>query len=195
MRRSLALSISALAMLAMGVTACGGDDGGGSGLSGTAGEYADAIASEFEADPESGVDFTDDEARCIAGEMVDAVGVDAFEDAGIEPSDITDGTSEFSDFGQTLSDEQAADVVDAVFGGDCVDFAEMMGEAFVAESGGQVTEEQGRCMGEGFIENQDFKDAMVGMLLGNEDADVGSVLGSVMEMLGDCGIDPMELGG
>lgn len=52
--------------------------------------------------------------------MVDAIGVDTIEEAGITPEEIEADDNSFDAVGENLSEEQAAKLVDAIFDGGCV---------------------------------------------------------------------------
>jgi len=77
-------AVAIVAVLGVGVAACGDDDDSSSGASNA---YAEALAAGYKADP--AIPFSDDEADCMAREFVGAVGGEAaFEAAGVSVDDI-----------------------------------------------------------------------------------------------------------
>ncbi|MBM3674477.1 MAG: hypothetical protein FJW88_05895 [Actinobacteria bacterium] len=78
-------------------------------------KYVDAMMVSVDT---SDFPFTRTEARCLAEQMVDTVGVDTLEEAGITPEDIENDDSELSDL--DLSRDEAAELADVIFDGDCI---------------------------------------------------------------------------
>jgi hypothetical protein len=76
-RIATALLVPAFALTA---AACGDDDGGGSSRD----AFVAALADEIGADGT----VSGDQAECIAGEIVDAVGVDRLTEAGLTPDAV-----------------------------------------------------------------------------------------------------------
>lgn len=161
MRTLRPLTVAAAATLPFLLVACG-DDGDG----GAAGDnpYVEAIADAMRADEDFPLES--DDADCLASEIVDAVGVDTFEDAGIEPDDITDPDFEFEDAGLELDEDTAEAMVDA-FGNCDISFVDLMVDQMAAE--GDVDDDLRDCIADNLDEDL-FGDLMVQGLLGNEES-------------------------
>lgn len=179
------VGLSTLGLLA----ACGGG-GGSSNVSGAEKPYVDAVITSIEQDET--MPLTDDEVECLATEMVGVIGVDGFEKAGLSPDDIASG-ADLGDAG-VLSDGQASELVDVFFSGDCFDFVDLLAQSFMSEEGGGLNEEQARCVGEKFVENDAFKDAFVASLTGNQEVDPNAAVGDVFEIFAACDISLSDLG-
>lgn len=199
--------ITTLIACAVLFAACGGDDEGskdsGAKDSGDqvetpsdpkAQEYADAIAATVQAD--EAAPFDDEQAQCLGAGMVDIIGVDALEEAGIEPADIEadqEGDS-FDAIAQDLSEEQAGEIVDLIFDGDCFSFGEMIA-AQMATDGPELSTEQATCVGDEFAKNEAFKQAFANMLLtGEEDPELDAAFSDILTIFETCEIDLTALG-
>ncbi len=79
MRRTPLLGVAASLCLAFGAAACSSDSGGGGGES-TRDEMVDDLSKTLE-DPDLGLDA--DQADCVAGVIVDEVGVDKLKDVDL----------------------------------------------------------------------------------------------------------------
>jgi len=149
-------ALATVAVLSLGVAACGDDDDNSS-ASGNA--YAEAFAAGYKADP--AIPFSDTEADCMAREFVDAVGGPAaFEAAGLSVDDMTGAVNPLRRVNPSDAQARAAggafrtcgvSVVDMLFEPGsladderaCIDEAltdEVIGAAFVADpaDGGAV---------------------------------------------------------
>lgn len=119
MRRQLTFAVSIA--LSVGLAGCG-DDGGsdtadeGDGPNFTevelpeeADPYVDALVVELTSEPTLPIPF--DQARCIAGRMVQVFRLERLEAAGIEPDQLAEGNLVFE--GMELSDDDGLKLVDA----------------------------------------------------------------------------------
>ena len=95
-------------------TTRGDDDDPNPGPTGdeTAQDYADALVASYDESSSSDEVFTRDVVECVAPIWVDAIGVATFQDAGIAPADIADGSSGLDDL--TLDEAAAEDIVDSL---------------------------------------------------------------------------------
>jgi hypothetical protein len=89
-------------------------------------EYTDVLAASFE-DPDTGFGGTADEARCAAEAIVDAIGADRMQEAGVTEEVLTADENAGSD----LTEEEATAVADAVI--ECVDLAAAYARGFAGE--------------------------------------------------------------
>ena len=126
MRRFMVIAIVGL------LGACG-SSGGGSSSSGDGGKYADAISAQLQKG-DSGDVFTKAQADCLASKMVDVIGVDKLNAAGLTPSKISSTDDSFKAVGQKLSESEANDLADVIAGGKCFNFTDLVIKS--AESSG-----------------------------------------------------------
>lgn len=142
------------------LAACG-DDGGDSAAGSN--EYSDAIGEAIRS--EGDVPFSDDEIDCLSQELVDAVGgPSTFEDAGIEPGDLA-GTSDLSESGLELGDEEATAVA-ASFGKCDINLT----EAFLDDLGEDVPDDVKSCIEENLSEDA-FADLFAQALVSGGEGD------------------------
>jgi hypothetical protein len=187
-RRSIPLLIT----IALATAACGGGDGDGKKA-----EYVDAIAATFTNDESLSV--SDDDAACLAEDMVDVIGVDRLEDAGVEPAEIAadEDNEEFQKVAEQLSEAEANELVDVIFDGDCVDFGAIMAESILADASGDISDEQATCIGDAFADNEAFKGAFAQSLLSGaeEDPDLDAAMGDIFEIFETCDVSLEDLAG
>ena len=171
----------------------GNDDGGSSGDDALREEYVAAITGSVQAD---GSPFDTEQATCLAEGMVDAIGVDTIQAAGVTPEDIAapDSDSQFDTVAEDLTEEQATAVVDVIFGGECFSFGELLASQ-MGEDGPEIDEEQASCIGDAFGENEAFKQAFVDALLTGEDnPEVAAAFGDILSIFAECEVDMTGLG-
>jgi hypothetical protein len=160
-----------VAVLAVGLVALAGcgddDDAGGDGGDVSAEEqpYVDAMVTSFQQGDEDELTLTAEQSECVAPRWVDTIGVERFEDAGIEPADISDdGDDELSDLG--LDEEQGGELYDA-FGACDVDVKGLFIESLAGEQ--DLAEEDRDCLAENFDDDL-LRRVMVVSLTGGDDA-------------------------
>jgi hypothetical protein len=138
-------TIVLLAMLLPALlAACGGDDSGDEAEHVPAAEYIAAMASAFNRRTEGSnpIANTKDEADCTAGAIVDKVGQERLEAAGITAKVLKSDSFGTNGFPQ-LSSKDASKVVDAIF--QCIDVGHSLGSQLVA---GGPTPTQAQCLDE-----------------------------------------------
>jgi hypothetical protein len=162
-----------------------GDTGTDTGDSGDGGgtEAADYVAAIAETSQDA--TLSADETECFAGAVVEALGVDAFEEAGVTPADIRekpDATP--GDLGITFSDAQKEGFWTAA--NECVNLREKFLESMSA--GQTLTDEQKACLAEGF--DDEFVKTMVLASFTESAADPSTnpeVVSKLTEVMGRCG--------
>jgi hypothetical protein len=179
--------VSVTLVVCFTAAACGGGDNGNKGA------YVDAIAKTMEGDKDFPLE--DKDARCLAGRMVDAIGVDTIEEAGVTPEEIEADDGSFDKVGANLSEEQASKLTDAIFDGGCVNMGELFASSMAA-GGLNLTDEQAKCLGDEIVKNDDFKQAFADTIVsGTDDPDAADIGTALFEIMGECDIDPTDLAG
>ncbi|MEY4361583.1 MAG: hypothetical protein RL391_889 [Actinomycetota bacterium] len=180
---------SGLAVGALVLAACGGggDGGSGGGTSSAEEPYVEALMASFEQDET--LPLEESQVRCLAEGVVDVIGVDGFEKAGVSPADIEGGAT--LDSIETFTDEQASKFLDLLFEGECFDFNKVLADAFMEQGGGAMTEEQANCMADQFTKDDGFKDLFAAGLTGNEEVDPTAAMSNIFDVLSNCDI-PLE---
>lgn len=156
-------SIAITAALALTLGACGGDDDSGGGGGGGGGdveaaadtEVGQALTAELMSESEDSPVSTEEEARCIAGEIVSTIGEDRLTDLGVTADEI--GDIEDVDF----SADEAGTIVDAMF--DCVDIQSALAAEFEADFGAEGAE----CLASGLSDDL-LRELMASSFLGDE---------------------------
>ena len=90
-------------------------------------DYEEAFAKSL-TDGDDGFGLTDDEAQCATEKVIDEIGAERLQDAGMTEEYLSSQSGDSTD----LTDEEARTIVDALF--DCGD----MGEAFGRSIAGDV---------------------------------------------------------
>jgi hypothetical protein len=169
--------LTCVAVVALVLTACGDDDGGG-GDDAAAQPYVDAVSRSLKGDEEFPV--PDDTADCIGAAVVDAVGVERLEEAGITPRDFEEA-EDFDDLGIELTDDDVDRLGSSL--ADC-DLADAITQGFATELPG-LTDSDLECISEG-IDDDALGDAMAQGILGGDDVEPEDVVGPVLDGLKDC---------
>lgn len=104
--------------------------------------YVDAIADSIAGGDTGDLRLTDEQAGCLAPGWLDAIGLTALVDAGIEPEDLRSGDLA-DDLQELLDRDQAAEMV-ASFDRCGVDLDELFLNSLVAD--GERPEEEIRCL-------------------------------------------------
>lgn len=173
--RSPRALLALLAVAALALAACGGDDGGdadastdGAELTALEREYADAVAAQFaenEGD-EDELQLTKAEAECMAVAMMSVLGAEVFVDNGVTPEDLaeSDGPGEALGSGVIAQDDAEA-VVDRWLA--CADITGQMAELLNDDL--DLDREGVECMKEQIEETNFVRDMFVLTLTSGDD--------------------------
>lgn len=176
--------------LALVISACGGGSDNpvsdNSGSDNQKREYIEAITAGLETDGDGTTSFTTEESSCIAERLVDVIGVDAFVEEGITPTDL----AENEDIQMPPVDEdQREELRSMLFDGDCADLSEKIADSFSGSLGAGATEENIKCLADTIIEGEEMQSYIVDGLLGiDTSAAQEDLSGIVMSAASDCGI-------
>ena len=200
MQRSTTSSVLAAVFALVLVAGCA-SGGSGSGVSAvvTGGHdsqtakgkaYVDAMMADFTSTHQS---LTAPQAQCMAGSMIDVVGVDALEKAGVSPEQVTNNTLVLGDF--KPSDQQAEAMLDGIFS--CVDFGKVFADQIVGASGDSVPSDKLHCVGTAMTKDSQFRTYMKQTLMGLDTASTipsDGLISMMLQVLQDCEVDPTALG-
>lgn len=183
------------------LAACGSSSSSGSSGSGP---YVDAAMKSY--DDASGTvkdTFTRTQAKCLITGIVDGIGVDKLKSNGIEPGDLSKGTSPFKSLSNDLSKADAVRVASVITDGKCFDFADIVIKE-MSSSGtnpfGQLSKTQVRCFFNQLLKESAVKKALAASILG-QDTSSTALQGAfanqskLFSILGDCNIKPSQLSG
>jgi hypothetical protein len=188
----------------VGLLAACGSSSGSSGGGSDSDAYVDAAMKSYD-DASDSVKATFDrsEAECLVRGIVDAVGVDKLEDAGVEPKDLESGDSPFKSLSNDLTQSEAEDVAAVITDGECFDFTDVV-VAQMSEGAdnpfGKLDKTQVRCFFDAILKEKVVKQALAQSILGQGDSsaalqDAFSNQSKLFSILGDCDIRPSELTG
>ena len=184
MRRRALTGAAVLAALAL--AGCGG--GGNDGAS-VREEYASALAASFQRSVGADVEVTGEDARCVGDRVVDIVGVERFQSAGVTPQEIRAGDS-LEDVLPDPTPEQAAEFVDAMFA--CLDMAGLIAAQLQTDAeaaGVEIENAEDKCVGDNFARNERVRTALAESLLTGDEPDLESLDSGtdlIVDVLGDC---------
>lgn len=170
-------------LLTATAASCGDDDG----LSAEEQAYADAWAVSIR-DDENGLSAEPAEAACMGDAIMSELGVDPFENAEIEPRDITvdEGSNSPGELvGEGVISEEEADAVIDVWEADCVDLAELYGRSIDDELG--LDEDGVRCFVEGVGEDGLARDLIRPSFTDLDDTPDEGTLTAFLELVDSCG--------
>jgi hypothetical protein len=161
-----------------------GGEGSGGGLSAEEQAYADAFAVGLE-DDDNGFGVPEDDAQCMAEVVMAELGVEPFEEAGVEPDDIEPASD--SSPGALLgdgavTDAQAGAIIDDWE--DCVDVLDML----VASGGSEfeLDPEGEACFRDGLAEDDLYRRLLLGSFT-REDAEPDpDTIADLLSVLEDC---------
>lgn len=187
----------------VGVLAACGSSSGSSGGSGSS-EYVDAAMKSYDSAPaETKAFMNKSQARCLISGMVDIIGVDSLEKAGVKPDDLSkNGDSPFKAVGKDMTAAQAGDVASLITDGKCFNFTDVV----IKQAGGtgpfgKLSKAKVRCFFDALIKDPAVKTALADSILG-KGGDVSSSISKsfsnqskLFSLLGDCDISPTELSG
>lgn len=173
-----ATTIFGLALGLLAASACGG------GGSPDRQEYVDAaIASVEAAEEDENFEFSRRDTECIAEAIVDTVGAERLDDAGVSPAEFSTA-NDLSDLDVEVDRDDLADGIN-----DCdVDLGEVFVDALAQSLGPvELSEESLSCITERVGDTGAIGDAMAGALLGadeSEAVEIGEAAG--FEAFGQC---------
>lgn len=163
-------ALLAATALALGLSACGGDDAGEGDAAGS--PLAEAIAADIVSD--GGMVSSEEEATCWANKIVDGIGEDRLNELGVTVEDV--GDVDELDF-----DDGEVDVmVDSMF--DCVDVKTLFAASFADEAGGEVAD----CIAEALDEDL-VKEVVKASLAGTEPS--ADAISQAQQIAADCGVE------
>ncbi|CAN5586066.1 hypothetical protein BH10ACT1_BH10ACT1_20500 [soil metagenome] len=108
--------------------------------------YVDALITSFVADGNRDLPLVRDEAECVAPRWVEAIGVDRFAAAGVEPGDITVGAEEvdsYFDVIDGLGDPETAEALVDSFADCDIDLTALVADLIADQ--GEATAAQRTC--------------------------------------------------
>lgn len=172
--RLTAIALSAGLVLA----ACSSGGGSGESVSEEGKPYAEAIAANFtKAEDPDDIVLEEDQANCIGGRIVNIVGVDAFEKAGVTPADL--GPESETLVGDVeVSDKQANEVYDSFKKCD-IDLRAIMFESFSQNE--DMTAEQQKCLEGAFDEDTMRAFVVTALVKGDDESpEAMKLMGAIM---------------
>jgi hypothetical protein len=135
--------------------------------------------------------FTESQSRCIAAKVVDIIGVEEMEKAGVTPENIDEGDSLTGKY--TPTDAEAEDLVDAVLG--CVDFGVIFAEQAATDI--SLPGDKLHCIGDAMAELKEFrtymKQAIMGLHTGST-VPQSALMYGLVGIFQKCGVDLGALG-
>lgn len=170
MRTPTRLALGLLAVTGLLVTGCSDDDGGDGAsaeVSAEAQPYVDAMKTSManSQDEDDPFNLSEGQIDCMAPRMINAMGVDRLEEAGVTPEDIAadeDNGMDFSDL--NLTEEDGNKMYDA-FGACDINLREVMMESF---SGEGMPDEAAECI-EGVLTDDNLRTFIVSLMVNGED--------------------------
>lgn len=183
--RFAAVAVSAGVLLA----ACSSGGGSGPKVSEEGKPYAQAIAKTFtKKESPDDIVLDDGQAECVSNHIVDIVGVDTYEEAGITPADLEDTDGFVGDV--DVTEKQANDVYDS-FKKCKVDLHAVFLESMAQDD--EASDEAKQCL-EGAMTEDVIRGLMVSGMTGDEDSAeankaMGAIMGCMFMGMGDGGFD------
>lgn len=174
------------------VAACGGDDQGGSNESDVKEPVVAALAAYLMSD--NGMNVSSSEATCVASGVVDSLGFNFFLDNEISPEDIN---SDDPFEGIDLNQEQATEMADMLFFGECFDIVDVFAREIFADEPGVLDGDQIRCFVSELLDSPGFREAFVASMTGDDSEDPFESVGNIFSIFLECDIsfeDLAELG-
>lgn len=177
MKRRLALLAASLLVLA----ACGGDEGA------SRDDYVDAATDALaDAGDDENVTFDDDDAECLAEAVVDAIGVDELNDAGISADDFVE-VDALEELDVDIDDDVVDAMTDAVQ--DCeINFANSLAEEITGQFGeGVLSDEALECVGTEIGASQELAEVFAESLItGNASGGEAAGFEAAQAAFGEC---------
>jgi hypothetical protein len=183
MRTFARMTLGLLAVSGLMISGCSDDDDDGASeeVSAEAAPYVEAMKENLTSSSDDTFQLTDDQVDCLAPRMVNVVGVDRFEEAGVTPESIRadDNSMDLSDLG--LSESDGGKIYDS-FGACDVDLRSVFMDGFASEG---MPEEAQSCVEDALTDDR-LRTFVVSLLVNGEDAmetdpDLGDLMGALME--------------
>lgn len=171
----------------LAVAACG-SDGGDEGLDDEEQAYADAWSETLADGDEEDIQLTDGEASCMGDAVMAELGVEPFEDAGVEVDEINEDGDDDDSPGEVLgdgvvSDEQANAVLDVWEG--CADLPDALAGTVAAQF--DLDADARACVADG-LEQQDLvRKGYVASFTTDEDTPPDDVIQALTDLVEGCG--------
>jgi hypothetical protein len=176
-------------LVAAGIVVLATVAGCGGGSSGDEEAYAAALAGSVRDSMGEDLPVSEGEAQCVGEGVVNVLGVEPFQEAGITPEDIRENPDR--DLDELITDptpEQAEGFVDVIF--ECVDMGALFAAGFqasAAEDDVRIPQEKVECIGENFERNDRLRELFAASLLEGTDPDFDEGGAELLgEILGDC---------
>ncbi len=153
-------------------SACGSDTEAGSGADTAIGQ---ALTEEFLSEGDSPI-TTEEQARCMSGDIVDNIGEDRLAELGVTADNVAD--IDEIDF----TDAEFDTIVDALF--DCVDVR----DAMATEMAGDFGEEGAACVADNLDEDL-LRDVMAAGFRGEDAEPSNDFLQAMLDVAAECDLD------
>ena len=166
----------------------GGDDGYAGGLSDEEQTYADAWAETLSDGDADDVQFSDEEATCLGEAVMAELGVEPFDEAGVEADEINRDGEEDDSPGEVLgagvvSDSQADAILDAWT--ECADLAAALAGSLATEF--DLDDEARECVAQGIEEEDLARDGYRVSFTSDDDTPPDDVLQELLAVVEGCG--------
>jgi hypothetical protein len=165
-----------------------GDDDGDEGLSDEEQAYADAWAATLADGDQDDVRFSDEEAACMGDAVMAELGVEPFEEAGVEADEINADGEDDDSPGEVLGDgvvtDAQADAVLDVWDG-CADLPAALTASIATEV--DLDDEAQECVADGIEERGLAREGYTASFTTDEDEPPEEVLQELFALVDDCG--------
>lgn len=179
MTRTRLVAAVAAAAMALTLGACSDDDDGSKSASDAEKPYVEAVTASLLAEEDQ--PFDESEAECIATVMVTTIGVERFEEAGVEPADLEDPSFDLSsDAGLEPTDEDAEALGSGLT--DCIDVVDLFIEGMSQEA--DIPEDLKECVRDN-IDEEELSNALAETISGDESDEDLSFFMDLMEACPD----------
>jgi hypothetical protein len=132
------------------------------------------------------LDLSREDADCISAVIVDTIGMAELIALGFDEESLEDDTFDddaLDDF--DMSEEQATAMWDGMVG--CVNFGMLMAEAIADDD--ELGPESARCLGDGLMEIDAFREGMILSFMGQDPDDAemeAALMGPMMRLMTEC---------
>jgi hypothetical protein len=185
MRSRLLIPLVLASVLVLG--ACG-SDGGEEGLDEDEQAYADAWSATLADGDEDDIQLTDGEADCMGDAVMAELGVEPFEEAGVEADEINQDGDDDDSPGEVLGDgvvseDQANAVLDVWEG--CADLPDAFAGSVATEF--DLDDEGRACVTEGLEEQDLVRKGFLTSFTTDDDTPSDDVVEALIDLVGECG--------